>query len=129
MKELKSELHVVGGALTGLLTAYCASQLNYKIIISEKKKIISNPKKAISDKRTTAIAEGSKTFLESQGLWEYIGVFAEPIHNIKVIDKTAKSKLSFSNPKENSNLGYIVKNSKLIEVLIRLLKKRKTFLL
>ena len=125
MKELKCELHVVGGALTGLLTAYCASQLNYNIIISEKKKIISNPKKAISDKRTTAIAEGSKTFLESQGLWEHIGVFAEPIHNIKVIDKTAKSKLSFSNPKENSNLGYIVKNSKLIEVLIRLLKKKK----
>ena len=52
-------------------------------------------------------------------------VFAEPIHNIKVIDKTAKSKLFFSNPKKNSNLGYIVKNSKLIEVLIRLLKKKK----
>ena len=62
MKEFKCELHIVGGALTGLLTAYCASQLNYKIIISEKKKIISNQKKAISDKRTTAIAEGSKVF-------------------------------------------------------------------
>ena len=40
MKEFKCELHIVGGALTGLLTAYCASQLNYKIIISEKKKKI-----------------------------------------------------------------------------------------
>ena len=125
MKEFKCELHIVGGALTGLLTAYCASQLNYNIIISEKKKIISNPKKAISDKRTTAIAEGSKIFLESQGLWQHIRVFAEPIQNIKVIDKTAKSKLFFSNPKEHSNLGYIIKNSKLIEVLIRLLKKKK----
>ena len=125
MKELKCELHIVGAALTGLLTAYCASQLNYKIIISEKKKILSNLKKAISDKRTTAIAEGSKTFLESQGLWQYIRVFAEPIHNIKVIDKTAESKLYFSNPKENSNLGYIVENSKLIQVLIKLLKKKK----
>ena len=125
MKELKCELHIVGAALTGLLTAYCASQLNYKIIVSEKKKILSNPKKAISDKRTTAIAEGSKAFLESQGLWQYIRVFAEPIHNIKVIDKTAKSKLFFSNPKENSNLGYIVENSKLIQVLIKLLKQKK----
>ena len=98
MKEFKCELHIVGGALTGLLTAYCASQLNYKIIISEKKKIISNQKKAISDKRTTAIAEGSKVFLESQGLWKYIKEFAEPIQNIKVIDKTVKSKLFFSNP-------------------------------
>ena len=125
MKELKCELHIVGGALTGLLAAYCASQLNYKIVISEKKKILSNPKKAISDKRTTAISEGSKTFLESQGLWKDIRPFAEPIHNIKVIDKSAKSKLFFSNPKKNSNLGYIVKNSKLIEVLIKLLKKKK----
>ena len=41
------------------------------------------------------------------------------------MDKTAKSKLFFSNPKKNSNLGYIVKNSKLIEVLIVLLKKKK----
>ena len=125
MKELKCDLHIVGGALTGLLTAYCASQLSYNIIISEKKKILSNSKKAISDKRTTAIAEGSKIFLESQGLWQYIRAFAEPIHNIKVIDKTAKSKLFFNNPKGNSNLGYIVKNSKLIEVLISLLKKKK----
>ena len=125
MKELKCDLHIVGAALTGLLTAYCASKLNYKIIISEKKKILSNPKKAISDKRTTAIAEGSKAFLESQGLWQYIRVFAEPIHNIKVIDKTTESKLLFSNPKENSNLGYIVENSKLIQVLIKLLKKKK----
>ena len=47
--------------------------------------------------RTTAIAEGSKIFLESQGLWRYIKNFAEPIHNIKVIDQTANSKLSFAN--------------------------------
>jgi len=125
MKELECELHIVGGALTGLLTAYCASQLNYNIVISERKKILSSPQKAISDKRTTAIAEGSKIFLESQGLWQHIRGFAEPIHNIKVIDKTAKSKLFFNNPKKNSNLGYIVKNSKFIEVLIKLLKKKK----
>ena len=43
-----------------------------------------------------AIAEGSKVFLESQGLWQYIKAFVEPIHNIKVIDKTTKSKLFFN---------------------------------
>ena len=61
MKELKCDLHIVGGALTGLLTAYCASGLGYKIIVSEKKNIITN-KKSITDTRTTAIAEGSKVF-------------------------------------------------------------------
>ena len=124
MKELKCDLHIVGGALTGLLTAYCISSLDYNIIISEKK-IIASSKKAIKDKRTTAIAEGSKKFLESQGLWKQIKVFAEPINNIKVIDQTTNSKLKFSNPKPKSNLGYIVKNSQLTEILINELKKKK----
>ena len=71
MKELNCDLHIVGGALTGLLTAYCASCLGYSIIISEKKNILAGTKKFNNDKRTTAIAEGSKIFLESQGLWQY----------------------------------------------------------
>ena len=125
MKELKCDLHIVGGALTGLLTAYCASCLGYNIIISEKKNILAGIKKATNDKRTTAISEGSKIFLESQGLWRHIKAFAEPIHAIKVIDQTANSKLSFANPKPKSNLGYIVKNSKLINLLIKELKNKK----
>ena len=125
MKELKCDLHIIGGALTGLLTAYCAACLGYSIIISEKKNILADTKKTSNDKRTTAIAEGSKIFLESQGLWQYIKVFAEPIHNIKVIDQTTNSKLSFANPTPKSNLGYIVKNSKLINLLIKELKKKK----
>ena len=87
------------------MTAYCASRLNYNIIISEKEKILSNPKKAVSDKRTTAIAEGSKTFLESQV--KHIRLFAEPIHNIKVIDKAVKSKLFFSNPNKIQTLAIL----------------------
>ena len=81
MKELNCDLHIVGGALTGLLTAYCASSWGYSIIISEKKNILAGTKKATKDKRTTAIAEGSKNFLESQSLWRQIKAFAEPIHN------------------------------------------------
>ena len=62
MRELKCDLHIVGGALTGLLTAYCASELGYKIIISEKKGNTAKSKKTDIDTRTTAIAEGSKVF-------------------------------------------------------------------
>ena len=76
MKELSCDLHIVGGALTGLLTAYCASSLGYKIILSERKNIKLNNKKPTTDTRTTAIAEGSKVFLESQGLWKFIKAFS-----------------------------------------------------
>jgi len=124
MKELSCDLHIVGGALTGLLTAYCASSLGYKIVLSERKNITLDNKKTTTDTRTTAIAEGSKVFLESQGLWKFIKGFAEPIKNIKVIDETANSNLDFNNPINKSNLGYIVKNSKLISVLINELKKK-----
>ncbi len=124
MKELSCDLHIVGGALTGLLTAYCASSLGYKIVLSERKNITLDNKMPMIDTRTTAIAEGSKVFLESQGLWKFIKGFAEPIKNIKVIDETANSNLDFSNPATKSNLGYIVKNSSLISVLIKELKKK-----
>ena len=120
MKELSCDLHIVGGALTGLLTAYCASSLGYKIILSERKNIKLNNKKPTTDTRTTAIAEGSKVFLESQGVWKFIKGFAEPIKNIKVVDVAANSKLDFSNPTAKSNLGYIVKNSRLILSLIHI---------
>ena len=124
MKELNCDLHIVGGALTGLLTAYCVSSLGYKIIVSERKNITLHNKKPITDTRTTAIAEGSKVFLEKQGLWKFIKIFAEPIKNIKVVDLSANSNLDFSNPITKSNLGYIVKNSKLISILIKELKKK-----
>ena len=83
-----------------------------------------NNKKSLTDTRTTAIAEGSKVFLETQGLWKFIKKFAEPIKNIKVVDTTANSNLDFTSPTTKSNLGYIVKNSKLISVLIKELKKK-----
>ena len=124
MKELKCDLHIVGGALTGLLTAYCVASLGYEIVVSERENITLHNKKLTKDTRTTAIAEGSKVFLESQGLWKSIKSFAEPIKNIKVFDTTANSNLDFKNPTTKSNLGYIVKNSKLISVLIKELKKK-----
>ena len=125
MKELNCDLHIVGGALSGLLTAYCAAVLGYRIIISEKKNIILNNKASTIDTRTTAIAEGSKIFLESKGLWKFIKKYAEPIRNIKVFDTTAKCNLDFINPTPKSNLGYIVKNSNLISILIKELQKKK----
>ena len=45
MKELKCDLHIVGGALTGLLTAYCVSSLGYEIVVSERENITLHNKK------------------------------------------------------------------------------------
>ena len=71
---------IVGSGLTGLVSAYVLSKLGYKIIITEQKKATKN-EKFIDDTRTTAIAEGSKIFLNQIGLWSKISNFAEKIDN------------------------------------------------
>tara|TARA_Y100001970_G_scaffold22886_1_gene26689 strand:+ start:29262 stop:30446 length:1185 start_codon:yes stop_codon:yes gene_type:complete len=123
MKELNCDFHIVGSALTGLLTAYSLQKQGYEIIISEKK--LFNLRAVLKDSRTTAVAEGSKVYLDQIGLWKKLKPFAEPIKLIEVIDQTAKSKIKFNNFIKNTNLGYIIKNSILINILLNDLKQKK----
>ena len=62
MKEIQSNINIIGGGLIGAVTAYSLSKIGYKVVVLEQ-----NPKfnhKNILDKRTTAISEGSKNFLK-----------------------------------------------------------------
>ena len=63
MKELHSDILIVGGGLTGLMAAYTLSPLKKNIIIIDKFDF-GITRDANSDFRTTAIAEGSKMFFE-----------------------------------------------------------------
>ena len=71
MKEFKCDILIIGSGLTGLVSAYVLSLLGYKIIIAEQKKSKKN-QKPLKDIRTTAIAEGSKNFLDQIGLWKWM---------------------------------------------------------
>ena len=85
MKLMSCDILIVGSGLTGLVAAYSLSLLGLKIILTEQKKILNNKNIITNDTRTTAIAEGSKIFLDHIGLWKKLYLFAEPIKNIKVI--------------------------------------------
>jgi len=124
MKEFKCDILIVGSGLTGLVSAYALSLLGYKIIITEQKKAKKN-EKFLVDTRTTAIAEGSKVFLEQIGLWNKISKFTEKIKNIEVIDRSKTNKINFFNNNKNKNLGYVVKNLKLEKIIRSCLIKRK----
>ena len=67
MKQLECDVLIVGSGLNGIIAASALSLLDLKIIIVDQKKIspkyITN-KLSQKDTRTTAIAEGSKNFLE-----------------------------------------------------------------
>ena len=123
MKEIKTDIVIVGGGLTGLLTAYALSSLELRILLIDAGVIFSDPNK--KDFRTTAIAEGSKLFFEELGIWKNIYRHCEKIKTIKVFDRNISRKISFSNPENFGNLGYVVKNTKIKNELIKLLKLKK----
>jgi len=96
MKELHSDILIIGGGLTGLMTAYALSPLKKNIIIIDKFDF-GITKDANADLRTTAIAEGSKIFFEKINIWPQFSKYAEPIKYIKVVDRTENRKINFYN--------------------------------
>ena len=124
MKKLKSDILIVGAGLTGFLAAQAFSDLGVNIIVIDRSSFLSK-KLNNSDFRTVAVAEGSKQFMEKLKIWSKIEKFAEPIKDIKVIDRTPQNKLDFYNPIPNKNLGYIVKNSDIKKIILSAIQKRK----
>jgi len=124
MKEFNTDALIVGSGLVGLVAAHSLSRLNYKVTLVDKKKFI-NSKNSFKDTRTVAVSEGSKLFLESLGLWEYLKSYAEPIKSINVYDRSQSNKILFKNKIKNKKLGYVIENRKFSRILINQLKKFK----
>ncbi len=123
MKEIKTDIVIVGGGLTGLLTACALSSLELRILLIDAGDVFSDLNK--KDFRTTAIAEGSKLFFEDLGIWKNFYKHCEKIKTIKVFDRNLSRKINFTNPKDIGNLGYVIKNTKIKNELIKLLILKK----
>tara|TARA_Y100000768_G_scaffold80297_1_gene57129 strand:+ start:145 stop:1329 length:1185 start_codon:yes stop_codon:yes gene_type:complete len=124
MREIYSNINIIGGGLIGVATAYSLSRFGFDITILEKNPI-NNFNKHTSDQRTVAISEGTKVFLDKIDLWKKINKFSQPIKKIMVIDRKPTNVLEFDNERRSSNVGYIVKNKDLIEILYNELKQLK----
>ena len=111
MKEIDTDILIVGSGLIGLVVAHCLSTLNYRVLIIDKKKLNKKSNKN-KDIRTVAVSEGSKNFLESLSLWSELQLCAEPIKMIKVFDRVKSNKIFFENKEINKRLGYVIENSK-----------------
>ncbi|MDC3131672.1 FAD-dependent monooxygenase [Pelagibacteraceae bacterium] len=123
MKEIYSNINIVGGGLIGAFAAHSLSKIGFSISIIEKSPPYKNNNNL--DHRTVAISEGTKTFLEKMDLWNEIKKFAQPIKKIKVINRHQSSKLEFDNKRRQSNLGYIVKNKHLLNIIYKNLRSNK----
>ena len=122
MKEIDANINIIGGGLVGSIAAYSLSKLGYNISILEKKKYYKND--SFKDNRTVAISEGTKGFLNKIGLWSDISVYCEPIKNIKVVDRKLFNQLDFDNIRRKSNLGYIIKNDYLLDIVYSKITKK-----
>ena len=123
MKEIYSNINIVGGGLIGAFVAYSLAKIGFKVTIIEKKEAYNNNRNL--DHRTVAISEGTKTFLDKINLWEDINKYAQPIKKIKIIDRKPSIFLQFDNVRRKSNLGYIVKNKHLLNIVYKKLKTHK----
>jgi len=124
MKEIDTDVLIIGSGLVGLIAAHSLSSLNYKIIIIDKKNFLDS-KTSFKDIRTVAVSEGSKRFLEKLSLWSFLEPYSEPIKTIKVYDRSSKNKILFSNQIKNKKLGYVIENKKFSQILRNKLQKFK----
>jgi len=126
MKEFNTDVLIVGSGLVGLVAAHSLSNLNYNVILVDKKQL-NNSKNSFKDIRTVAVSEGSKIFLENLSLWRFLNNYVEPIKTIKVYDRFSSNKILFNNQDKNKKLGYVIENNKFSKILInQLLKYKKT---
>ena len=88
MKEIDTDVLIIGSGLVGLVAAHSLSSLKLRITIIDKKNIF-EPKLFYNDTRTVAVSEGSKQFLEKMSLWNYLKPYSEPINSIKVFDRSS----------------------------------------
>ena len=91
MKEIKSNINIIGGGLIGAATAYSLSKLGNNVVILEQKAKFNHKK--ILDKRTTAISEGTKRFLDEINIWKDISHHAEPIKKIQIVKVMSKENI------------------------------------
>ena len=124
MKEIETDVLIVGSGLVGLVAAHSLSNLKYKVALVDKKNFL-DPKTAFKDTRTVAVSEGSKLFLETLSLWQYLEPYAEPIQKIEVHNRSSKNKILFNNEDRNKKLGYVIENKQFSKILINRLKKFK----
>ena len=104
-----SEIVILGSGLIGLSTALLLERYGLESIIIDKSPL--NEIKSTSDKRTTAISQGSARIYKKIGIWKELVKYSQPIYKIKVTEGSEANGLTFNHMMtEEGVMGYIVEN-------------------
>ena len=120
----KQKICIIGGGLTGLLTAITLSKLNVKIDLIDSKK-----KANLKSNRTIAISQSNYDFLKKQNIFKLLNLFW-PCSEMKLYTKEKNKKSSKVFELKDSHLPgkkilYIAKNSEIIQHMTKIIKKDK----
>ncbi|MCD6034419.1 MAG: putative 2-polyprenyl-6-methoxyphenol 4-hydroxylase [Rickettsiales bacterium] len=114
----QTDVIIIGGGLVGLTAACALGQAGFSVVIIEQRDphILASQ---TSDGRASALALGSKRFLESIGLWESLKPYAGPINDIRVVDNNSSLFLHFDfETVSDEPMGYMVENHVTLKSLL-----------
>ena len=119
-----SEIVILGSGLIGLSTALLLERYGLESIIIDKSPL--NEIKSTSDKRTTAISQGSARIYKKIGIWKELVKYSQPIYKIKVTEGSEANGLTFNHMMtEEGVMGYIVENKFIKKFLLQKALKSK----
>ena len=118
-KKHNYDIVIVEEGLIGLFMAIMLIRKKIKILLIEKGALDPSKLKT-SDKRTTALSQGTMRILKNLDLWKFIEPFAQSIKDIDVFDGFSRKRLKFeSSSLKEGDLGYIVENKILKKILLK----------
>ena len=119
----KQKICIIGGGLTGLVTAIALSRLNLKIDL-----ITGDVKQNLNSNRTTSISEDNYNYLCQSNIFEFGSKNFWPCHSIKLYSDNNKKKINeiFQlTEKKDTRIFYTINNSKLINQILKKIKNEK----
>ena len=122
----KQKVCIIGGGLTGLVTAIALSRLNLEIDLITG----DNINKKVKSARTIALSQNNYDFLKKLKINNLLEKNFWPCDNMKLYAGNENEKFDEifeinRNKKEQKKIFYMVKNSTLIKSLIKNIKKNK----
>ena len=116
------DLIVLGGGMSGLALAAAIGAAGHRVAVVERiplERLLA----AASDGRVTAVAQGSRRFLDAIGAWDAMAPAAEPILDIVVREGFSPIEVHYDHRAVGAEpLGYIVENLTIRKALIARLR-------
>tara|TARA_B100000029_G_scaffold389442_1_gene385793 strand:+ start:5172 stop:6320 length:1149 start_codon:yes stop_codon:yes gene_type:complete len=120
----KQKICIIGGGLSGLITAITLSKLNCDIDL-----VVDNFQKNTKSDRTIAISENNFIFLKKQNISHKLRETVWPSHIMKLYSEVKNKKFSkifeLNNDEKNIVL-YVTQNSKIMKLMMNKIKQIKS---